>query len=90
MCPEQYRQTIRQRIDVDYDSPLSFNVATSVLLAYSRIALVASQHTAVSDADKKEMEVAHEILNGLIQNYFEVVSCTINNAQWSVQKCIIR
>ena len=64
---------------MDSSASPSFSLATSVLQAYSLIALEATQHEAVSNADKEEMQVAHELLNGLIQNYFEVVSnsCTI-------------
>lgn len=46
----------------------------SILQAYSSIALVASESDDIPEDDRRIMLIIHELLNGLVQNYFDLVS----------------
>lgn len=54
------------------------NQGFAIFQAYSTIANLASQSDAVSEADQAKMQIVHELLNGLISNYYEVVSYSNN------------
>ena len=52
----------------------------SILQAYSAIALLGTQESFVaSEDDRRSMQIIFELLNGLVQNYYDVVSdmCTL-------------
>ena len=78
MCPEELvSESIRQRIQWNADGALPLQVAASILQAYSEIALLSTSSQAVPESTRGEMQIAHELLNGLLQNYYEVVSKVI-------------
>ena len=46
----------------------------SILQAYSTVALVATENATAPEGDRRTMQVVHELLNVLVQTYFDVVS----------------
>ena len=59
--------------EVDLNS-LSLEMGFAILGAYSTIARYASESNKVSETNQKKAQVVHELLNGLIENYYQVVS----------------
>ena len=67
---------------------MPLNAVASVLQAYSSIALLATQTDSVQEEDKVEMQVIHELLNALIQNYYKVVSAHTDKSDLGFCCCV--
>ena len=71
--PAGARLSIFQRVGAT-ESTFSLHQGFAIFQAYSKIANFASESDVVSEADRAKMQIVHELLNGLITNYYEVVS----------------
>ena len=72
--PNDARLSIFHRVGAQ-ESNFPLEVGFAILQAYSKIAHLASQRETV---DQAKMQIVHELLNGLIRNYHEVVSYSNN------------
>jgi hypothetical protein len=75
--PNGARLSISGRVNPE-NKPLSLELGFAIFQAYSKIAHFASESNTVSDEEQEKMQIVHEILNGLITNYYEVVSYSNN------------
>ena len=73
--PLEARLSILHRVGAN-EINFSLEEGFAILQAYSKIAYLASQRETV---DQAKMQIVHELLNGLITNYHEVVSYSNNN-----------
>lgn len=66
-------------------SKMSLHVITSVLLTYHSVIVKAATHQASERTNSTTTEIVTEILKGLIQNYFRVVSTTYTTIHYNNQ-----